>query len=121
MMVIWKCQLVKLFWSRLRQKKTAFLVEMGPIDSGQWAEEVTRPSQLKEVRCFIVTDAFSMKFSFTTGFDFTLDDTGKITPTAQYTIRISGDGPGEYVRERVIKPTSILPTTRVFAFEVGRG
>ena len=98
---------------------TAFLAHTGPIHVGQWAE-VTR-HLLEEVRRFTVTEAFSVNFSFTTGFDFSLDDNGQIPPTAQYTIRISGDGPGGYVRERVVNPTTMLPATRVFAFEVGEG
>lgn len=98
---------------------TAFLAHTGPIHVGQWAE-VTRPS-MKEERHFKVTEAFSMNFSFTTGFDFSPDESGKIPSTAKYTIRISGDGPGGYVREREVNLTTMLPATRVFAFEVGQG
>lgn len=104
----------------IEAKETVLLAHTGPIHVGQWVE-VTSPSHLKEVRRFIVTEAFSDNFSFTTGFDFSPDDTDKIPPTAQYTIRISGDGPGGYERKRTIKPTSMLPATRVFAFEVGQG
>ena len=99
---------------------TAFIASTGPIVAGKWAK-VTHPSNVKEIRCFKVTKDFSDNFSFTTGFDFTLDNTGKINPAAQYTIRISGNGKCDYVRKRVIRPTKILPTTRVFAFEVGQG
>lgn len=105
----------------IEAKETAFIVDTGAISDGRWVEEVIRPSQLKEVRHFIVTEAFSRKFSFTTGFDFSLDESGKIPATAQYTVCISGDGPGEYVRKKVIRPTSMLPITQVFAFEVGQG
>ena len=105
----------------IEAKETAFLVNTGAISGGQWLEEVTRPSQLKEVRRFKVTEEFSTKFSFTTGFDFSLDESDKIPATAQYTVCISGDGPGEYVRKKVIRPTSILPITQVFAFEVDQG
>ena len=102
----------------IEAKETAFLANTGAISGGQWVEEVTRPSQLKEVRRFIVTEAFSTKFSFTTGFDFTRDDTGKIPATAQYTIRISGDGPGEETFNHIIEPIGMLPTTFVFPFQV---
>ena len=104
---------------KIEATDTAFLAHTGPIRVGQWAE-VTRTS-MKEVRRFKVTESFSANFSFTTGFDFSPDESGKIPSTAKYTIRISGDGPGGYVRKRVISPTTMLPATRVFAFEVGQG
>ena len=101
----------------IKATETAFLAETGPICDGQWAE-VTCPSQLKEVRRFRVTEEFSMKFSFTTGFDFSPDESGNIPATAQYTICISGDGPGECIFEQVIEPIGMLPTTFVFPFQV---
>ena len=100
--------------------ETAFLAHTGAISIGQWTK-VDRPSPSQEVRRFIVTEAFSANFSFVSGFDFSLGEDGKIAAGAQYTVRISGTGPGGYVRSRTIKPISILPTTRVFAFEMGQG
>lgn len=102
----------------IEAKETAFIASIGAISGGKWVEEETRPSQLKEVRRFIVTEAFSTKFSFTTGFDFSPDESGKIPATAKYTIRISGDGPGEETFEHFIEPIGMLPTTFVFRFQV---
>ena len=99
---------------------TAFLAHTGPIHLGQWTS-VDRVSSSKEVRKFTVSTAFSSNFSFTTGFDFSPGPGGTIPATAQYTIRITGSGPGGAVRERVTQPTSILPSSRVFSFEVGQG
>jgi hypothetical protein len=98
---------------------TAFLAHTGPIQLGQWMS-ITRVSPTKEVREFKVTPLFSTNFSFTIGFDFSLQE-GKIPATAQYTLRITGTGSGGFNRPRNIKPTSILPTTRVITFEVGQG
>ena len=100
--------------------KTAFLAHTGAISHGQWLK-VERPSSSKEIRHFKVTDNFSANFSYTTGFDFSTGQGSKISANAQYKLKISGDGPGGYERKRTIKPTSILPTARVFAFEVGQG
>lgn len=99
---------------------TAFLAHTGPIQLGQWTS-VDRVPPSKEVRQFTVTAAFSTNFSFATGFDFSLGPGGTILPTAQYSIRITGTGPGGFVRQRTIRPTAILPTSRVFSFEVGQG
>ena len=104
----------------IEARDTAFLAHTGPIQVGQWTE-VKHPSPLKEVRRFLITKAFSTNFSFTTGFDFSLGPNDKIPSTAQYTLRVSGTGPGGYVRNRVIRPTSMLPTTRIATFEVGQG
>ncbi len=99
---------------------TAFLAHTGPIQHGQWAT-VDHVTASKEVRTFTVSSAFSSNFSFTTGFDFSPGPGGTIPATAQYTTRITGSGPGGAVRKRVIQPTSILPSSRVFSFEVGQG
>ena len=104
----------------IRATKTAFLAHTGPISLGQWLR-VEHPSPLKEVRRFKVAGTFSTNFSYVIGFDFSIEQGGKISSNAQYKVRIWGDGPGGYVRTRTIKPTSILPSTRVFAFEVGQG
>lgn len=99
---------------------TAFLAHVGPLHVGQWAS-VTLVSPQKEVRKFTVSNTFSSNFSFTSGFDFSLGPAGKILATAQYTVRISGSGPGGHVRTRDVAPQSILPSLKVFSFEVGRG
>jgi hypothetical protein len=99
---------------------TAFLAHTGPLQLGQWTA-VTRVSPTKEVRTFVVTPTFSTNFAFATGFDFSPAAGGRIPATARYTIRISGSGPGGFVRQRTIEPIAILPTTRVFSFEVGQG
>ena len=99
---------------------TAFLAHTGPIQLGQWAS-VTRVSPMREVRTFTVSNTFSAAFSFVIGFDFSPAAGSTIPATAQYALRISGDGPGGAVRERVTRPTTILPVTRVFSFEVGQG
>jgi hypothetical protein len=99
---------------------TAFLAHTGHLQLGQWAS-VTHPSPLKEQRTFTVSNTFSTNFSFTTGFDFSLGPGGKIAATAHYTVRISGTGPGGAVRLRDVGPQSILPSLKVFSFEVGRG
>jgi hypothetical protein len=65
---------------------------------------------------------FSRNFSFSIGFDFSPAAGGEtILPSAQYTVRITGDGPSGFVRHRTIVATPILPTVRVFSFEVGKG
>ena len=99
---------------------TAFLAHTGPFSVGQWlsADHVT---PAREVRTFTVSPAFSSSFSFTTGFDFSTGPDGQIPQTAQYRVRVTGTGPGGAVRERVTAPTSILPSARVFSFEVGQG
>ena len=99
---------------------TAFLAHTGPLQLGQWAS-VTHVSPAKEIRRFTVSNAFSTNFSFTTGFDFSPGPGGTIPATAEYTVRISGSGPGGAVRTRRIKPQSILPSVKVFSFEVGQG
>ena len=99
---------------------TAFLAHTGPIQLGQWTS-VNRVSPSKEVRQFTVTAAFSTNFSFVIGFDFSLGPAGKILATAQYSVRITGTGPGGFDRPRTVRPTTILPTSRVFSFEVGQG
>jgi hypothetical protein len=99
---------------------TAFLAHTGPIQMGQW-ESIDRPNPLVEIRCFTVNATFTRNFSFVIGFDFSPGVNGLIAATAQYRTRITGSGPGGTVRERITTPTSILPTTRVFSFEVGQG
>lgn len=96
---------------------TAFLAHTGAIQLGQWTL-VDRVSPSKEVRKFTVTAAFSRNFSFGCGFDFSLGPEGVILPQAHYTVRITGTGLGDPPRRRIIRPTSILPATRVFTFEV---
>jgi hypothetical protein len=100
--------------------KTAFLAHTGAISHGQWLK-VQCLSPSKEIRHFKVTNKFSANFSYTTGFDFSTDRGGKISANAKYKVKIWGDGPGGYERKRTIGPTSILPTSRVFAYEVGQG
>ena len=100
--------------------QTAFLAHTGPLHIGQWLT-VTRVSPTTEVRTFIVTQTFSSSFSFTIGFDFSPADGGKIPSTAKYVTRITGSGPGGAVRVRENRPTSILPATRSFSFEIGQG
>jgi hypothetical protein len=100
--------------------ETAFLAHTGPLQVGQWVS-VTRVSPTKEVRLFTVSRAFSASFSFTIGFDFSPGAGGQIPATAKYVTRITGSGPGGAVRERENKPTSILPSTRSFSFEIGQG
>jgi hypothetical protein len=99
---------------------TAFLAHTGALRLGQWAT-VDRVSPLKEVRKFSVTSTFSTNFFVGIGFDFSLGPAGTIAASAKYDVRISGTGQGGFVRQRTIVPTSILPTTRVFSFEVGQG
>lgn len=97
---------------------TAFLAHTGAIQLGQWTS-VDRILPSREVRQFEVTSSFSTNFSFSIGFDFSLGQGGTIQPGAQYSVRISGTGPGTPPLPRIIRPTSILPATRVFTFEVG--
>jgi hypothetical protein len=99
---------------------TAFLAHTGPLQLGQWAS-VTHPSALTEVRRFTVSNTFSTNFSFTTGFDFSPGSGGTIPTTAKYVVNISGTGPGGSTRRRTIRPQSILPSVKVFSFEVGQG
>lgn len=99
---------------------TAFLAFLGAIQQGNWTS-VNRSSPNGEVGTFTVSAAFSHNFFFTVGFDFSPGPAGTILPTAQYVITITGTGPGGFVRQRTILPTSILPTSRVFSFEVGQG
>lgn len=99
---------------------TAFLAHTGALQLGQWAT-VTQASSSREVRTFTVTPTFSANFSFGIGFDFSLGPQGTIAASAKYDVRISGTGPGGFVRQRTIVPVSILPAVRVFSFEVGQG
>jgi hypothetical protein len=99
---------------------TAFLAHTGALSVGQWGS-ADHVSAAREVRTFTVTAAFSSNFSFTTGFDFSTGADGKIPQTAKYRVRVSGSGPGGAIRERVTMPTAILPSARVFSFEVGQG
>ena len=99
---------------------TAFLAHTGPLQLGQWAS-VTHPSALKEVRKFTVSNTFSTNFSFTTGFDFSPRSGGTIPATAKYVVSIAGTGPGGSTRTRTVRPQSILPSVKVFSFEVGQG
>ena len=98
---------------------TAFLAHTGPISVGEWL--TTDATANREVRTFTVTPTFSLNFSFTTGFDFSTGPDGKIPLTAQYRVTVTGSGPGGAVRQRVTVPTAILPSARVFSFEVGQG
>jgi len=99
---------------------TAFLAHTGSLQLGQWKSINNVPP--KEVRMFTVGPTFSRNFSFSIGFDFSPAVGGNtILPSAQYTVRITGDGPSRFVRERIIQATPILPTVRVFSFEVGQG
>ena len=99
---------------------TAFLAHTGAISVGQWST-ANRVTPNKEVRTFVVAPTFSTNFSFTIGFDFTHGAGGTIPASAVYTIRISGSGPGGHVRQRETGPTSILPSTQSFSFEIGQG
>ena len=60
---------------------TAFLAHTGAISVGQWTQ-VEHPSPSREVRRFIITEAFSTNFSFVTGFDFSLGEAGTISANA---------------------------------------
>ena len=99
---------------------TAFLAHTGALQVGQW-QSVQHFAPIREVREFTVTTSFSRNFSFSIGFDFSPEPDGKISPTAKYAVRIRGTGPGGFVRQRTVQPTAILPTTRVFSFQVGQG
>jgi hypothetical protein len=99
---------------------TAFLAHASGIRHGQW-EVVSNPTLVREVREFTVGPAFSKNFSFTTDFDFSATAGGPIPAGAQYSIRITGSGPGGAVRQRTIVPGAILPVSLVFSFEVGQG
>jgi hypothetical protein len=99
---------------------TAFLAHTGAIRQGSWGS-VKRTSAKNEISEFAVSAAFSHNFFFVVGFDFSLGPAGTILPTAQYILTIRGTGPGGFVRSRTILPISILPTSRVFSFEVGQG
>jgi len=96
---------------------TAFLAHAGAIQQGQWTS-VTNPSPSKEVRQFTATSAFSKNFVFAIGFDFSLGPDGKIPANASYSVQLTSNMPGPPLRPRTIRPTSILPSTRVFTFEV---
>ncbi len=104
----------------IEARDTAFLAHTAAISVGQWTS-VDRPTPTKEVRTFTVTSTFSASFSFTIGFDFSPGANGKIPPTALYTTTVTGSGPGGAVRRRENAPAAILPVSRVFGFEVGRG
>jgi hypothetical protein len=99
---------------------TAFLASTGPIQLGQWSS-IDRDSPRREIRRFTVSRAFSSNFSFTIGFDFSAGQGGTIPATARYTVTLTGSGPGGATRQRIVEPTSILPTSRIFSFEVGQG
>jgi hypothetical protein len=104
----------------IEARDTAFLAHTGAISVGQWAS-VEHPTLTKEIRTFTVSATFSASFSFTIGFDFSPGPNGKIPATALYTTIVTGSGPGGAVRRRENGPASILPVSRVFGFEVGRG
>ena len=95
---------------------TALLAHSSAIDRGRWASVVIEGAN--ETRHFNVDATFSNPFFFVVGFDFSPGAGEVIDPNASYTITISGDGPGGFVRRRTILPGGILPTTRVFNFEV---
>jgi hypothetical protein len=95
---------------------TALLAHASAINRGRWTSVSIVGST--ETRKFTVDQTFSNPFHFVIGFDFTPGPTGVIDPLANYTIEISGDGPGGHVRRRTVRPEEILPTTRVFNFEV---
>jgi hypothetical protein len=95
---------------------TALLAHSSAIDRGRWSSVVIQGSN--ETREFTVDLTFSNPFHFVVGFDFSPGPGGVIDPNASYTITVSGDGPGGFVRKRTILPRGILPTTRVFNFEV---
>lgn len=104
----------------IEAKDTAFLASTGAIQLGQWSV-LDRSVTTKEVRRFTVSGSFSGHFAFGIGFDFSLGPQGKIPATAQYTVKVSGTGPGGFIDSSTVLPSSILPTTRVFPFEVGQG
>lgn len=97
---------------------TALLAHSSAIDRGRWESVVISGST--ETRQFTVDAAFSNPFHFVVGFDFSPGTGGTIDPNARYTITITGDGPDGFVRKRTIFPTAILPTTRVFNFEISK-
>jgi hypothetical protein len=99
---------------------TALLAHAGAIQLGQWSS-VDQVSASREVRRFSPSSTFSTNFSFGIGFDFSPGPAGPISPMARYKVRITGNGPGAFERERIIRPAAILPTVRIFSFEVGHG
>lgn len=101
-------------------RDTAFLAHTGPLQAGNWTS-ISHPNATTQIRTFVVTPKFSKNFFFAIGFDFSPANGGAIPVTAQYTVKITGSGPGGFVRLRVILPVPILPTSRVFPFEVGQG
>jgi hypothetical protein len=99
---------------------TAFLAHTGVLQVGQW-QSVQHFAPSREVRVFTVTSSFSKKFSFAIGFDFSPAPDGNVSPTAKYVVRISGTGPGGFVRQRTVQPAALLPSILVFSCEMGQG